>query len=375
MNIASRKVVRKSKQKPASLNEMDSGFVVSFDCYCNNCALANPLHKLKFIVVYTMTMQIPLTKFSDFDSAAEAVLSFLHGRFGFDLWMVTRTEGEDWIVLDSLDQGYGVRRGDVFNWADSFCSRMVQGLGPRIAPKSGDVPAYVAAPIGQHVSIAAYIGVPLAREDGSLFGTLCAIDPQPQPKEIIDDQAMVELLAGLLAKVLESELKAQEEARRGEQARIDALRDSLTGLYNRRGWDKLLDAEEHRCKRYGHTACVFSIDVDGLKLVNDQFGHAAGDKMLKRVAAAIKESVRDSDVVARLGGDEFGVLSVESDEQAAEAIRNRIVHSLEPDSIGVSVGYSVRTAKKTLGQALLEADAKMYVLKRQRASRLGNPVS
>ena len=74
--------------------------------------------------------------FSDFDAAAHSVLEFLYHRLSFDLWMVTRTEGDDWIVLQALDHGYGVKEGSVFRWADSFCSQMVLGLGPCIAPRS-----------------------------------------------------------------------------------------------------------------------------------------------------------------------------------------------------------------------------------------------
>ena len=101
--------------------------------------------------------------YSGFEAAARAVLGFLHARFGFDLWMVTRTEGEDWIVLHVEDHGYGVRPGTVFRWSDSFCSRMVQGLGPRVAPDAAGVPAYAEAPIGRQVRIGAYIGLPLRR--------------------------------------------------------------------------------------------------------------------------------------------------------------------------------------------------------------------
>ena len=116
----------------------------------------------------------------DFESAGRAVLAFLHRRLGFGLWMITRTEGEDWIVLQVEDHGYGISPGTVFRWADSFCSEMVQNNGPKVAPNSDIVPAYAAAPIGQQVPIKAYIGVPLSNADGSLFGTLCAIDPSRQ---------------------------------------------------------------------------------------------------------------------------------------------------------------------------------------------------
>lgn len=123
----------------------------------------------------------------DFREEVTRILKFLQDRIGFDLWMVTRVEGNDWIVLDAQDRGYNVNGGDVFKWADSFCSRMVKGEGPQIAPDSDLIPAYVEAEIGNLVNIRAYIGVQVNWPDGSLFGTLCAIDPEPKPRCIMDE--------------------------------------------------------------------------------------------------------------------------------------------------------------------------------------------
>ncbi|WP_295994039.1 hypothetical protein [Rugamonas sp.] len=103
----------------------------------------------------------------DFAEASRATMAFLRERCGFQLWMVTRAEGEDWIVLHADDHGYGVRAGQVYRWTDSFCSRMVRGLGPRVAPDSARVDSYAAAPIGRLVDIGAYIGIPLTRADGA----------------------------------------------------------------------------------------------------------------------------------------------------------------------------------------------------------------
>ena len=316
----------------------------------------------------TMPIQLPYHRFDDFHSASNAVLKFLHDRLGFGLWMVTRTEGQEWIVLNAADYYYGVGPGDVFQWMDSYCSKMIRGYGPRIAPRSAEVPAYAVAPIGEQVPIAAYIGVPIARPDGSLFGTLCAIDPEPQPERIKHEQPLIELLAGMLATILEKEQISLAEARRAEQASSEAMTDALTGLFNRRGWDRLVEAEECRCQRYGHPVCMFSVDVDGLKEINDQLGHAEGDELLKKVSRSLRMIVRESDVVARLGGDEFGVLAVECDLQDAETIKSRLQSLLEPCSISVSVGFSIRSAKNSLTETMQIADKNMYREKRQHHS-------
>lgn len=302
----------------------------------------------------------------DFAEASRATMAFLRERCGFQLWMVTRAAGEDWIVLHAEDHGYGVRAGQVYRWSDSFCSRMVRGLGPRVAPDSAQVEVYAAAPIGRLVDIGAYIGIPLTRADGSLFGTLCAIDPQAQPPAIVAEQPMVELLAAMLSALLAAELAAAEATRRAERAEADATRDGLTGLYNRRGWDLLMQREELRCQRYGHPACVVSIDLDELKLTNDRHGHAAGDVLLVRAGEALRQVTRASDVAARLGGDEFAVLSIECDIDGVQVMAGRLRGSLAAFGVQASLGICMRGPEMTLHQAFLQADAEMYQAKRNR---------
>ena len=280
--------------------------------------------------------------------------------------MVTRTEGDDWIVLQSEDHGYGVEPGRVFRWADSFCSEMVKGNGPRIAPSSEAVPAYAAAPIGRQVQIRAYVGLPLVRADGRLFGTLCAIHPSSRPESIVEEQELVELLGAMLSTLLEAELSAAVEARRTERLQAQVLTDELTHLYNRRGWDSLLASEEERCRRYGHPAAVLIVDLDELKLVNDTQGHAAGDALIVRASAALREAARSADIVARLGGDEFGILSAECDRVGGEALRARVRTALHDANVKASLGLAIRDPSAGLQEAYATADKLMYQEKRSR---------
>lgn len=304
--------------------------------------------------------------FGDFEAAGKAVLVFLQNRLGFNLWMVTRTEGDDWIILQSADRGYGVEPGTVFRWADSFCSEMVKGNGPRVAPNSELVAAYANAPIGQAIQINAYIGIPLMLDKDRLFGTLCAIHPSPQPESILEEQELLELLGAMLSTVLQTELKASIEQRRAEQLEAESLTDSLTQLYNRRGWDKLLAHEEERCRRYGHPAALVMIDLDDLKQINDRQGHAAGDSLITAAADALREAARASDIVARLGGDEFGILSVECNRQGALELQGRVRSLLAGAGVEASTGLAVREPVGGLAGAWQTADARMYADKRQR---------
>ena len=300
------------------------------------------------------------TEFKKFEEAGQIILKFLYQRFGFKLWMITRTEGDDWIVLQSEDHGYNVKPNQVFSWADSFCSHMVKGKAPTIAPRSEDVPLYANAPISKLVNIKAYIGQPLTNEDGSLFGTLCAIDPQPQSEAILQDAELIEVLAKILSYTLQAELKEVEHLRKLERIEFESLTDVLTGLFNRRAWDKVVHLEEERAKRYGHPTAILMLDLNDLKAVNDSLGHFAGDGLIQKAASTLKQCVRASDIVARLGGDEFGILSIENNQEGAELLLERILQAFEKAGISTAIGLAMRNPAHGIFKAIEEADKKMY---------------
>lgn len=156
-----------------------------------------------------------------------------------------------------------------------------------------------------------------------------------------------------------------------------ALKDDLTGLYNRRGFLALADRQLKLARRSGRSLLLFFLDVDGLKEINDVFGHAEGDAALKRMAEALETTFRDSDVIARLGGDEFAVLAIEASSQSASAIRDRLIEYLnsvtrKDSSYGFSV--SLGTARfdpwnpASVRKLIAEADQAMYEQKRRRSS-------
>src|SRR5688500_12072520 len=112
----------------------------------------------------------------DFANASSSTLRLLRQQLGHDLWMVTRVEGDDLIVLDCLDHAYGLRPGDVLPWSATLDWRMVHEQGPRVAPRVADVPAYVTAGLTSAMTIGSYAGVPMLHE-GRLFGTLTGLHP------------------------------------------------------------------------------------------------------------------------------------------------------------------------------------------------------
>lgn len=307
-----------------------------------------------------------LVPFDNFEAASRSVLAFLHQRLGFDLWMMTRTSGEDWIVLQAEDHGYDVGEGTVLRWTDSFCSHMVRGNGPRVAPNAQEISVYAAAPIGQQVTIGAYIGVPIHTPSGELFGTLCAIDPKPQTVALHAELPLIELLAQLLGSILAADLAAVEQLRLLELMRTDCMTDSLTGLYNRRAWEQTIELEEARARRYGTPYCIFIADLDGLKQINDTQGHEEGDLLLKRAAQCLKTAVRKCDLIARLGGDEFGVLAIDCARESSIDLLDRLRETFANANIEVSIGMAMRDPIGGILEALRVADLNMYRNKRYR---------
>lgn len=117
---------------------------------------------------------------------------------------------------------------------------------------------------------------------------------------------------------------ASEHARRLETLRDLAVRDELTGLYNRREMDRLLKVEVSRCQRYGHPVALILLDIDHFKAVNDTFGHLAGDTVLRAIAQLLAQNLRSPDSIARYGGDELVLILPETSASAALLVADRL---------------------------------------------------
>ncbi len=156
--------------------------------------------------------------------------------------------------------------------------------------------------------------------------------------------------------------------KKAETVHIQAMTDALTGVLNRRAWDDRMKNEELRCLRLGNPTCVVSIDLDGLKVINDSQGHAKGDELIKSAADALFEACRETDVVARLGGDEFGILALDCNRESANQLVLRIEETFAKRGIQASLGLAERDPESNLKTAWEEADQAMYVAKRTRKS-------
>ena len=163
-------------------------------------------------------------------------------------------------------------------------------------------------------------------------------------------------------------------------ARIDELQasadtDFLLDIPNRRGFERELSRSIAYIKRYHASGALIVLDVDRLKPINDAFGHAAGDQVLKSIVAVLLRQVRSSDVIGRLGGDEFALLLwnlSETDARAKAASLEQAVDRLtfvfrgRTVTAGASAGVAILGPHAEAGKALEEADRAMYVRKAQR---------
>ncbi|MHB8718393.1 MAG: GGDEF domain-containing protein [Candidatus Dormibacteria bacterium] len=154
-----------------------------------------------------------------------------------------------------------------------------------------------------------------------------------------------------------------------------ARTDTLTGLANRRAVDEKLAEELHRAHRYGRELAVFLLDVDGLKRVNDEHGHLAGDALVCEVARRLDAAVRLTDLAGRWGGDEFAVVCPETNNAGAAALALKLHAALteRPMRVGdrilpvrVSIGWAVDGSRGDVVALIAAADAALYAAKARR---------
>ena len=153
-----------------------------------------------------------------------------------------------------------------------------------------------------------------------------------------------------------------------------AYQDVLIDLPNRRGFMRQLEGAIDRVTRYDDSAAMLFVDIDGLKMINDTFGHQAGDEALIQVAEMLSQGVRKSDCVARLGGDEFGILLERADDQSASDTADRLVSMIAGCEfcfqgtclpLSVAIGIAVIEPNDQADAVMARADLAMY---RQKAA-------
>lgn len=187
-----------------------------------------------------------------------------------------------------------------------------------------------------------------------------------------EDATLLEILANHLREEI-ARVRLEEELKR------QAIRDPLTGLYNRRYLNEVLQGEVRRAQRYGHPFTMMILDLDEFKQVNDRYGHLKGDEVLQAVAELLQKTVRASDLVFRYGGDEFLLIFPETDGET-KRVAGRLHRSLarlskaqglEGVNLDVSIGVAHWTPDSPLPmeELLRRADSVLYRTKRLKKPR------
>ncbi|MEO6881869.1 MAG: GGDEF domain-containing protein, partial [Mycobacteriaceae bacterium] len=252
------------------------------------------------------------------------------------------------------------------SWSGSVCIGMTSGTRSSVVP---DVHADPTCPnVAQlhGTGLTCYVGQPVLRADGALYGTVCGLGVARR-EDTLENlvpgfRVAAELLGGLITSAQLAEERLAEAGRAHGQVLRAALTDPVTGLLNRTGLEQAIAQEAERQQRYGHLVTVLVCDVDGLKQVNDTDGHRAGDELLRAVADRLRGAARARDVLGRSGGDEFLLLLPDErrDGRAVERVRRAL------RDLPVSVGAAESDSARSLPDARIEADARMYRVKLRR---------
>jgi len=247
-----------------------------------------------------------------------------------------------------------------------FCQYAVASDAPMVVTDAQADPRFDHDPlVAGGPRLRFYLGVPLRTRDGATLGTLCTVDTSPRTPS--PDQ--ISMLADL-ARMVVNEMELRQMS----------LTDNLTGALTKRGFEQRVEAERVRCQRAGFALTLVAIDLDHFKNVNDRFGHAAGDTLLRAVVDTCRDSLRNCDIIGRTGGEEFVVMLPEMPgsvaAKVAERLRIAIADLRLPASgdvaqITASIGVAMLSpGVQTTQQALLRADIALYAAKARGRNRV-----
>ncbi len=290
-------------------------------------------------------------------------------------------------LVDSERQWFKSVRGFLGDYQTprdwSFCSRAIANGAPLIVPDTHADPEFASNPLvtgPPHIRF--YAGHPI-RYQNELIGTLCVIDRQSRKFEV---QELEDLEALSIWVEREVAVELLSEAERELLSQIDQLRqvallDHLTRAWNRAGLEELFAREASQAQRQGRPLSLAIVDIDFFKKVNDNWGHPAGDAVLKKVADRIRLSIRNYDALGRFGGEEFLVLMPSATLAEASVVAERIRQSVAstplnlPDQSEIPVTISLGVTQLKVGQegleeAIARADLALYRSKNEGRNRV-----
>ncbi|RXZ43726.1 sensor domain-containing diguanylate cyclase [Crenobacter cavernae] len=224
--------------------------------------------------------------------------------------------------------------------------------------------------LAQQFGIRACWSVPVMTNEQHLIGTIAAYYAEPRSPS--PDEMRFVYRASRIAAI------ALERDRHEKRLYHEATRDVLTNAYNRRHFLELAVREHKRSRRYDSPLSLLLVDMDHFKAINDEFGHPAGDEVLRAFTRLARQALRGSDVLGRLGGEEFAVLLPNTPLDEAHQVAERLRDAAEADAVDwqgapirytLSVGVSTLFGADSIDDMLARADRWLYTVKRDGRNR------
>lgn len=256
-------------------------------------------------------------------------------------------------------------------WADSI--RLKQAVIHNDYPSLADRKGY---PEG-HFHLIRHLGIPIF--DGDRIVGVTGVGNKEEPYDESDTR-QITLFMNSMWGILKRRRGEQEQARLVAELQSLSIKDELTGLFNRRGIFSMVTQHYTIARRLQKTLMLLYIDLDGMKQINDLYGHQEGDNALIDTANILKKTFRDTDIVARIGGDEFAVFGMVLEDRGLDIVTSRINEKLErcvrehaanstkPYKLSLSYGIAFADVKKpfSIDSILSEADQNMYLQKQKK---------
>lgn len=325
-----------------------------------------------------------VTRARSLEELTRPLLQMLQTVTGLESTYLTTVDfntGLQQVVFADNSRELQIPEGALGRWDDALCKRAIESG----RTYSADVPTHFPDNhVARELGVQTYISTPVHTEAGELYGTLCGASTARQPVSPEASQVL-RLFAGLIEQQIAREHLLTQLQQANAELLTQALTDPLTGLLNRRGVMQELERLRALAHRSGHWLLVGTLDLDDFKAINDEYGHEAGDALLRGVALALRTALRGGDVLARAGGDEFVVVGLgpelPTDGPAAAAQwQDRLAAATVGQYAagercirygGASVGVVALNPQAIDGdQALRESDAAMYRVKMgRRAAR------
>lgn len=249
---------------------------------------------------------------------------------------------------------------------DTFCNVTLRSEEPLVVPDLALDPRFKDNPfvLGE-LAVRFYAGMPIRTPDGHNIGTVCAMDQSPRDFSTRDLEILKEL-----AQIVMNEL----------ELRRLASTDGLTGLSTRRAFKEEAERFVSLARRHRTALSLIAFDIDHFKAINDTYGHAVGDQVLKAVAEVAESTPRQSNLLGRLGGEEFALLVPGADATSSEAIAEKLRQHIEslvfpgsnpPIRVAASFGVAgIDPGRDDLESLMVKADEALYDAKRAGRNRV-----